>query len=208
MARYTGAVCRLCRREGTKLFLKGARCMTDKCAVARRAYSPGQHGKKRTKMSNYAIQLREKQKVRRIYGISEHQFRLFFRKAEKVKGVTGSILLQLLERRLDSVIFNSGFATSRTEGRQIVKHRFILVNSKSVDVPSYLVKPKDIVSIKTDEKKAKRIRENIKLTQDRTIPEWLSVDQQKLVSTINRLPVREDVQFPIQEQLIVELYSK
>ena len=208
MARYTGAVCRLCRREGTKLFLKGARCMSDKCAIARRAYSPGQHGRRRTKLSNYAVQLREKQKVRRIYGIGEHQFRLYFKKAERAKGVTGSILLQLLERRLDNVIFSLGFATSRTEGRQIVKHKFAMVNSRPVNVPSYLVKPKDVVSIKSDAKKVKRIRENIKLTKERTHPGWLLVDQEKLQGEIVKLPVREDVQFPIQEQLIVELYSK
>ena len=209
MARYTGSVCRLCRREGTKLFLKGARCMSDKCALTRRAYSPGQHGRRRTKLSNYAIQLREKQKVRRIYGIGERQFRLYFKKAESTKGVPGAVLLQFLERRLDNVIFSLGFATSRSQARQIVKHRFILVNSKPVNIPSYLVKPKDTISIKRNsEKAAKLIKENIKLTSERANPEWLSLEKEKLQGTISRLPAREDVQFPVHEQLIVELYSK
>ncbi len=208
MARYTGSVCRLCRREGIKLFLKGERCTSDKCAVTRRAYSPGEHGKRRSKLSDYAVQLREKQKVRRVYGVGEHQFRLYFRKAERTKGVTGTVLLQLLERRLDNVIFSLGFATSRTHARQIVKHRFVLVNSKSVDIPSYLVKPNDVISINNKEKKTKRIREIAKLTKEREHPEWLSVNRANLQGTITRVPRREDVQFPIQEQLIVELYSK
>lgn len=208
MARYRGSVCRLCRREGMKLFLKGERCMSDKCAAAKRAYSPGQHGKRRSKLSDYAVQLREKQKVRRIYGINEHQFRLYFKKAEKTKGVTGTVLLQLLERRLDNVIFSLGFAASRSQARQIVKHRFVLVNSKSIDIPSYLVKPNDTVSINSKEKKIKRIREIAKLTKERTHPEWLSVDRENLHGTIARFPKREDIQFPIREQLIVELYSK
>ncbi len=182
--------------------------MTDKCAVTKRSYSPGQHGKRRTKLSNYALQLREKQKVRRIYGISEHQFRLYFKKAEKVRAVTGTVLLQLLERRLDSVIFNLGFATSRSEARQIAKHKFSLVNSKPVDIPSYLVKSNDVVSIKNDTKKVKRIREITKLTKERAVPEWLSINRENLQGRVLRLPTRKDIQFPIQEQLIVELYSK
>jgi len=209
MARYKGPVCRLCRREGTKLFLKGARCMTDKCALSKRSYSPGQHGKtRRTKLSDYAVQLREKQKARRIYGINEHQFRLYFKKAEKTKAITGTVLLQLLERRLDNVVFSLGFATSRAQGRQIVKHRFVLVNSRPVDIPSYSVKPKDTVSIKKDEKKLKRIREIVKLTKERTVPAWLSVEPENLQGSITRMPDREDIHFPIREQLIVELYSK
>lgn len=208
MARYTGSVCRLCRREGIKLFLKGQRCMTEKCAVIKRAYAPGQHGKRRSKLSDYAVQLREKQKVRRIYGIGEHQFRLYFRKAERTKAVTGATLLQLLERRLDNVIFSLGFALSRTQARQIVKHRFVLVNSKPVDIPSYLVKANDIVSIVNKDKKTKRIQEITKDTKDRTAPEWLKINDKKLQGTIVRLPKREDIQFPIHEQLIVELYSK
>lgn len=209
MARYRGSVCRLCRREGMKLFLKGERCLTDKCAVARRSYSPGQHGKRRRiKQSDYALQLREKQKVRRIYGISEHQFRLYFKKAKKTKAVTGTVLLQLLERRLDNVLFSLGFATSRNQARQIVKHNFCLVNSRPVNIPSYLVKPKDIISIRNNKKKEKLIREIIKLTKEKKAPEWLTVDQEKLQGTIVRLTAREDIQFPIRERLIVELYSK
>ncbi|UCB57350.1 MAG: 30S ribosomal protein S4 [Candidatus Omnitrophota bacterium] len=208
MARYRGALCRLCRREGTKLFLKGERCMTPKCALTRRSYSPGQHGKRRAKLSDYALQLREKQKVRRIYGINEHQFRLYFEKAEKTKMVTGTVLLQLLERRLDNVIFSLGFAASRSQARQIVKHRFVCVNSRPVDIPSFLIKEKDVISIKSDEKKRKRLQEIIKLTKDRSVPEWLKVEPERLEGTVTRLPQREDIQFPIQEQLIVELYSK
>lgn len=208
MARYRGAVCRLCKREGAKLFLKGERCMSDKCAFTRRSYSPGQHGKARSKLSDYGLQLREKQKVRRIYGISEQQFRAYFRKAEKAKGVTGTVLLQLLERRLDNIIFSLGFATSRSQARQIVKHRFVLVNAKPVDIPSYLVKASDMVSIKTDEKKRKYIQKNTKLTKDRAIPEWLTVERENLQGGVQKLPTRADIQFPIREQLIVELYSK
>ncbi len=182
--------------------------MTDKCAFSKRAYSPGQHGKKRSNLSDYALQLREKQKVRRIYGINEHQFRLYFRRAEKSKAVTGTILLQLLERRLDNVVFSLGFATSRTQGRQLVKHRFVLVNSRPVDIPSYLVKPNDIISIRKDDKKEKLIREIIKLTKERLVPEWLSVQPENLQGTITKIPERTDIHAPIREQLIVELYSK
>jgi len=176
--------------------------------MGRRAYAPGQHGKRRLKLSDYAVQLREKQKVRRIYGITEHQFRLYFKKAEKSKAITGTVLLQLLERRLDNVVFSLGFATSRSQGRQLVKHRFVKVNSKSVDIPSYSVKPNDVISIKSDEKKTKRIREIVKLTKERTIPEWLSVKPENLQGEVMKMPGREDVHFPIHEQLIVELYSK
>jgi small subunit ribosomal protein S4 len=191
-----------------KLFLKGTRCMTDKCAVAKRAYSPGQHGKSRTKLSDYATQLREKQKVRRIYGINEHQFRLYFKRAEKAKGITGNALLQLLERRLDNVIYNLGFATSRNQARQIVRHRFVLVNSRPVNIPSYLVRTNDLIAIKASENKRKYIREIMKLTKAKTVPEWLHVEKDNLQGSITRLPERADIQFPIQEQLIVELYSK
>jgi small subunit ribosomal protein S4 len=208
MARYTGAVCRLCRREGAKLFLKGARCIADKCAFNKRAFAPGQHGKRRTKVSNYALQLREKQKARRIYGITEHQFRLYFKKAERIKGVTGTILLQLLERRLDNVVFSLGFATSRSHARQVVKHRFIMVNSKPVDIPSYLVRPNDVISVKNTAAKQKRIAETVKLTEEKTVPEWLQLKRENLQGVVTRMPHREDVQFPISEQLIVELYSK
>jgi small subunit ribosomal protein S4 len=182
--------------------------MTDKCAVAKRAYSPGQHGKSRMKLSDYATQLREKQKVRRIYGINEHQFRLYFKRAEKAKGITGNALLQLLERRLDNVIYSLGFAASRNQARQIVRHRFVLVNSRPVDIPSYLVKTNDLIAIKANENKRKYIREIMKLTKEKTIPEWLHVEKDNLQGSITRLPKRSDIQFPIQEQLIVELYSK
>lgn len=182
--------------------------MTEKCAFTRRSYSPGEHGKMRTKLSDYAIQLREKQKVRRIYGISEKQFRFYFKKAEKIRAATGTALLQLLERRLDNVIFNLGFATSRAQARQIVKHRFVVVNEKTVDVPSYLVKQNDVIFIKNDEKKKKQIREIVKLTKERIVPEWLGVNAENLQGTVTKLPQRKDIQFPINEQLIVELYSK
>jgi len=182
--------------------------MSEKCAVAKRPYSPGQHGQRRTKLSDYAVQLREKQKVRRIYGINEHQFRLYFKKAERTKAVTGTMLLQFLERRLDNVVFSLGFATSRNQARQVVKHKSVLVNSKSVDIPSYLVKENDVISIKNKEKNSKRIQEIVKSTKDRTPPEWLSVNSKDLEGKITRLPKRTDIQFPIREQLIVELYSK
>ncbi|MFC1631173.1 30S ribosomal protein S4 [Candidatus Omnitrophota bacterium] len=208
MVRYRGPVCRLCRREGIKLFLKGARCMTDKCTFSKRSYAPGEHGKSRVKLSNYALQLREKQKVKRIYGLAEKQFRLYFERAEKTKEVTGTALLQFLERRLDSVVFSLGLATSRTQARQIVKHRFIFVNSRAVNIPSFIVKPQDIISVKADEKKRKRIREIVKETKERTVPEWLAVDFENLQGIVKKLPSRKDIQFPIHEQLIVELYSK
>lgn len=208
MARYRGPSCRLCRREGIKLFLKGARCMTEKCAFIKRAYAPGEHGKRRKKMSDYAVQLREKQKVRRIYGIHEGQFRLYFKKADRAKGVTGTILLQLLERRLDNVIFNLGFASSRNQARQIVKHKFVLVNSRTVSIPSFTVKPKDIITIKSGDKQRNYIKEIVKVSKDKTIPNWLQADQDNLQGIVVKNPAREDIQFPIHEQLIVELYSK
>ena len=208
MARYTGPVCRLCRREATKLFIKGARCTSEKCAMNKRAFSPGQHGKSRTKLSGYAVQLREKQKVRRIYGISEHQFRLYFKRADRSEAVTGTVLLQLLERRLDSVIFNLGFATSRPQARQIVKHRFVMVNSKTVNIPSFSVKPNDVITVKSDAKKSKLIKELVKVTKEKVIPEWLGIDRDRLEGKIIRVPNRNEIQFPIREQLIVELYSK
>lgn len=208
MARYTGPVCRLCRREGTKLFIKGTRCTSEKCAMNKRAFSPGQHGKSRTKLSDYAVQLREKQKVRRIYGISEHQFRLYFKRADRSEAVTGTVLLQLLERRLDSVIFNLGFATSRPQARQIVKHRFVMVNSKTVNIPSFSVKANDVITIKSGVKKSKLIKDLVKITKEKEIPKWLGIDRDKLEGKIIRVPSREEIQFSIREQLIVELYSK
>jgi len=208
MARYINAVCRLCRRQGEKLFLKGTRCNTPKCSIARRSYIPGQHGKNRLKLSNYGVQLREKQKVKRMYGVLEKQFRRYFGIASKSKGVTGRMLLQLLERRLDNVAFRLGFAVSRAQGRQIVRHNFIYVNSKRVNIPSFLVDKDDIVAIKEVEKMQNRIRENLELSKDRTIPSWLELDSTGLKAKVLRMPEKEDIPSTIQEQFIVELYSK
>ena len=209
MARYRDAVCRLCRREKEKLFLKGSKCTTEKCPVARRAYAPGEHGQaRRFKMSNYGLQLREKQKVKRMYGVLEKQFRRYFHIATRSKGVTGKILLQLLERRLDNLIFRGGFGLSHAQARQIVRHNFVYINSKRVNIPSFLVKPGDIINIKAKEESTKFIRDNIELSKERTTPGWLELNTDKLEIKILRYPEKEDVQQPIQEQLIVELYSK
>ncbi len=209
MARYTGAVCRLCRREKEKLFLKGTKCSTEKCPLSRRAYFPGQHGqKRRLKLSNYGLQLREKQKVKRMYGVLEKQFRRYFHIAARSKGVTGKILLQILERRLDNLIFRSGFALSHAQARQIVRHNFVYVNSRRVNIPSYLVRANDTINIKAKEKSVKFIKDNIELSKERTVPKWLQVDGKKFEIKVLRLPEKEDIQQPIQEQLIVELYSK
>jgi small subunit ribosomal protein S4 len=209
MARRIGAVCRLCRREGVKLFLKGNRCVTEKCSFDKRGYSPGQHGQgRRIKLSDYGMQLREKQKVKRIYGLLEKQFRSYFHKAEKQKGVTGEILLQLLERRLDNVIFQSGFAASRPQARQIVRHKLVMVNGRKVNIPSYLVRKDDVVRISGDNKTQKMASESLKESEERALPEWIVLDKGDLSAKISRLPQREDIAFPVQEQLIVELYSK
>lgn len=208
MGRYTNAVCRLCRREGEKLFLKGAKCTTVKCPLSKRSYAPGQHGQNKPKLSNYGLQLREKQKVKRMYGVLERQFRKYFKIASKSKGVTGKLLLQLLERRLDNVIFRLGWGTSRAQARQIVRHNFIYVNSKRVNIPSYSVDKDDIIQVKAKEKAEKKVRENIELCADRSIPSWLEFKQDTLKAKVLRLPSKEDIQQPIQEQLIVELYSK
>lgn len=208
MARYINAVCRLCRREGEKLFLKGTKCFTEKCPVAKRAYAPGQHGATKPKLSNYGVQLREKQKVKRMYGVLERQFRRYFKIASKTKGVTGKVLLQLLERRLDNVIFRLGVAVSRPQARQIARHNFIYINSRRVNIPSYLVDSGDIIEIKPKEKAQKKIRENLELTKDKTVSSWLEFNAQELKAKVLRLPEKEDIQQPIQEQLIVELYSK
>jgi len=208
MGRYTDPVCRLCRREGEKLFLKGNRCTSPKCAVVKRAFAPGQHGKNRIKLSNYGLQLREKQKVKRSYGVLEKQFRKYFEIASKSKGVTGKILLQLLERRLDNVIFRLGLGTSRAQARQIVRHNFVFVNSHRVTVPSYLINKGDILEIKAKEKATNKIKENLELSKERSVPSWLDFSSQELKATVTRLPEKEDIQQPIQEQLIVELYSK
>ena len=208
MARNTGPSCRLCRREGVKLFLKGSRCNGEKCAISRRDFPPGQHGQARKKESNYGTQLREKQKVKRIYGVLERQFKHYFRIAERSKGVTGIMLLQLLERRMDNIIFRMNLANSRSEARQIVQHGFAYVNNKRVDIPSYTAKVGDEISVKTKEARAAKIKETFEALKDRMIPKWLEVDGQNLKAKIVNQPSKEDVGFPIQEQLIVELYSK
>ncbi|MDD5355178.1 MAG: 30S ribosomal protein S4 [Candidatus Omnitrophica bacterium] len=208
MARYTGPSCRLCRSEGMKLFIKGIRCNTEKCALARRAYSPGQHGKTKLKLSNYGLQLREKQKVKRMYGILEKQFRRYFHVASKKKGVTGESLLQQLERRLDNVVFRSGFALSLRQARQAVRHGMVYVNGKKVNIPSYPVDKEEIISIKNKENIHKYIKNNAEICKDREAPGWIIVDRDKLTAKIQRLPERSDIVLPIKEQLIVELYSK
>jgi small subunit ribosomal protein S4 len=209
MGRYTDASCRLCRREGEKLFLKGTRCFTEKCAIVKRAYAPGQHGESRKqKLSNYGLQLREKQKVKRMYGVMEKQFRTYFQLASKTKGVTGRVLLQLLERRLDNVIFRMGLAISRPQARQIVRHNMVFVNSKRVNIPSFLVDKDDQVQVKTKEKAAKRIKEIMEVSKDRTVPSWLEFNAAAQSAKVSRLPEKGDIQQQIQEQLIVELYSK
>ena len=211
MARYTGPSCRLCRREGVKLFLKGTRCSTEKCALSRRSFAPGQHGQNqmRKKTSNYGTQLREKQKVKKIYGVLEKQFRHSFRIAERAKGVTGLTLLQLLERRLDNVIFRANFASSRPEARELVQHGFVYVKNKRVDIPSYTVKLGEEVTVKPKkEAMAKAIKERRESLTDRVIPKWLDVDKNDLKAKIVDMPKKEEIGFQIQEQLIVELYSK
>ncbi len=209
MARRIGSMCRLCRREGVKLFIKGARCVSPKCSFDKRGYNPGQHGQRRRgKISDYGMQLREKQKVKRIYGVLERQFSNYFEKAEKQKGVTGEILLQMLERRLDNAVFRSCFAASRAEARQMVKHNTIMVNNSKVNIPSYLIKKGDVISVFAKDAKAKRIKEGLKVNKDRGVPKWLALDEAGLSAKVVNLPDREDVGFPIEEQLIVELYSK
>jgi len=209
MARYTDAVCRLCRRDVEKLFLKGPKCYTEKCPVTRRAYAPGQHGEgRKQKLSNYGVQLREKQKVKWMYGVMEKQFRTYFRLASKSKGVTGRVLLQILERRIDNVIFRLGLAVSRAQGRQVVRHNHVFVNSKRVNIPSYLIKQSDVIEIKGKETSLAKIKEAVELNKDRSVPAWLEFDGKTLSGKVLRLPEKEDISSTIQEQLIVELYSK
>lgn len=208
MARYTEAKCRICRREGGKLFLKGDRCFTDKCAYERRPYVPGMHGRARKKMSNYAVQLREKQKVRRMYGILEAQFHDYFIAADRQKGVTGTNLLRLLELRLDNVIYRMGFANSRGQARQLVRHGVFQLNGRKVNVPSLQVKPGDEVTVREKSRKIPVIMEAQEVIARRGLPAWLEVDGANFKGTVKDRPVREDIQFPISENLIVELYSK
>ncbi|HCU69286.1 MAG TPA: 30S ribosomal protein S4 [Desulfomicrobium sp.] len=208
MARYTGPKCRICRREGGKLFLKGDRCYTDKCAFERRAYAPGDHGKARKKPSDYALQLREKQKVRKMYGILEGQFRRYFEEAERRKGVTGTNLLALLETRIDNVAYKLGFANSRSQARQMVRHGIFLLNGRRVSVPSIQMKPGDVLEVRDRTKKNLVINEALEVVARRGVPAWLEIDAPALKGSVKAFPTREDITFPMTEQLIVELYSK
>ena len=208
MARYTGAACRLCRREGTKLFLKGDRCFTEKCGVERRAYPPGQHGQGRTRTSDYGLQLREKQKVKRMYGVLERQFRRYFAEAERRKGNTGANLLFLLESRLDNVVYRMGFGSTRAEARQLVSHKAITVNGNPVNIPSYLVKTGDVIAVREKSKKQVRIVEALSLAEQVGMPAWVSVDSKKMEGTFKSLPERNEIAADVNESLIVELYSR
>ncbi len=209
MARYTGSVCRICRRENLKLFLKGDRCYGDKCSFDRRSYAPGDHGQRRRgKISDYGIQLREKQKVKRMYGLSEKQFRLFFKKADMQKGITGTNLLVLLERRLDNVVYRLGFVNSRSQGRHFVRHNHFLVNGKKVNIPSYLIKVGDEISVGEKSKKIQVVTDAMQAVVRRSIPQWLDLEKAQMTGVVKNFPVREDLTMPMQEQLIVELYSK
>ena len=208
MARYRESVCRLCRREGTKLFLKGDRCYSDKCAVERRPYPPGVHGTRRIKQSDYGLQLREKQKARRIYGIMESQFRNYFKMADGQKGVTGENLLILLERRLDSAVYRFGFATSRADSRQLIRHGHLKVNGRKVDIPSFLLKPGDTVEIREKSRSSVRVKEAMLSAERKSVPVWLELEAKDFKGTFKNYPSREEIALPVQEQLIVELYSK
>ncbi|MCD6187206.1 MAG: 30S ribosomal protein S4 [Desulfuromusa sp.] len=209
MSRYSGPVCRQCRRENAKLFLKGDRCYTDKCALERRNYAPGQHGQRRTKVSDYGTQLREKQKVKRTYGLQEKQFRLYFAKADQMKGVTGENLLMLLERRLDNAIYRLGFSVSRAQARTLVRHGHFQVNGRKVNIPSYLVRPNDVVSLREKSREVACINESLDSVMRRGLPSWVELERDAFKGTIKTLPVRSELTTPeFQEQLIVELYSK
>jgi len=209
LARYTDSVCRQCRRENLKLFLKGDRCYSDKCAFDRRGYPPGQHGERRgRKMSDYGIQLREKQKIKRMYGLSEKQFHLFFLRADRQKGITGTSLLVLLERRLDNVIYRLGFASSRAQARQLVRHRHFTVNGKRVDIPSFMIKIGDTVGLREKSKKMQVILDSLDAVVRRGVPQWLDLEKDGMQGIVKGYPVRDDLTMPMQEQLIVELYSK
>jgi small subunit ribosomal protein S4 len=208
LARHTESVCRLCRRENLKLFLKGERCYTEKCAYDRRNYPPGQHGQSRKKFSDYGTQLREKQKVKRMYGILENQFRNIFKEADRQKGITGETLLSLLERRLDNIVYRLGFANSRNEARQLVRHNHFLVNQSKVNIPSYLTKPGDVIGLREKSKKVIRILEAMEGVARRGVPQWLELDKDQMKGSVKGLPTREDITIPIQEKLIVELFSK
>ncbi|NOY68635.1 MAG: 30S ribosomal protein S4 [Deltaproteobacteria bacterium] len=209
MSRYRGSVCRLCRRENIKLYLKGDRCFSDKCAFDRRSYPPGQHGQRRSgKISEYGLQLREKQKVKRLYGLSEDQFRLFFARSEQKKGVTGTNLLVMLERRLDNVAFRMGFANSRSQARQLVKHNHFTINGKKVNIPSFQVSAGDVIELKEKSKKVQVILDAMEAVVRRSLPQWLELDKDAMKGVVKTLPVRDDVTMPVAENQIVEFYSK
>jgi len=206
MARYTGAVCRQCRREGQKLFLKGERCYSDKCALARRNFAPGQHGQARKKSSEYGIQMRAKQKAKRYYGVLESQFAKYFEMAENRTGMAGENLLKILESRLDNVVYRAGFGMSRRQARQLVLHRHFTVNGERVNIPSYLVKPGDVIAVHGSA--CDKIKENVELNSARPVPMWMSFDANDMKVTFNRMPERNEIDLDVEEQLIVELYSK
>jgi len=209
LARYRGSVCRICRRENLKIFLKGDRCYSDKCAFDRKSYAPGQHGQRRRgKTSDYGIQLREKQKVKRMYGLSEKQFRLFFRRSERKKGITGTNLLIALECRIDNVVYRLGFVNSRSQGRHFVRHNHFLVNGKRVNIPSYQIKIGDIIEIREKSRNIQAIGDSLDAVVRRGVPQWLDLEKENLRGVVKSFPVREDLTMPMQEQLIVELYSK
>ena len=208
MARYTGSVCRLCRREGQELFLKGERCYTEKCSVGRRSYAPGQHGQGRKKTSEYGIQLRAKQRARRYYGVLEGQFHTYFEEAERRQGVTGENLLRILESRLDNVVYRLGFASSRAQARQLVVHGHFTVNGRKVDIPSYLVKAGDVVAVKEKSRGTENMKTIVEANSARPVPQWLDVNRETLEGKVVSLPAREDIDVPVEEHLIVEFYSK
>ena len=208
MSRYKDEQCRICRREGQKLFLKGARCYTDKCAISRRNYAPGEHGQKKAKLSEYGIQLREKQKTKAFYGVREDQFRKYFEMAANKKGVTGELLLQILESRLDNVVYRLGYGSSRPQARQLVNHGLFEVNGKKVSIPSYLVKPGDVIKVRETKKDKTIVKENVEVNASRPVPAWLEKNASDLSGKVIRLASREDVDIPVEEHLIVELYSK
>lgn len=208
MARYTGAVCRLCRREGQKLFLKGERCYSDKCSVALRGYAPGQHGQGRKKSSEYGMQLRAKQTARRFYGVQENQFHHYFEIAERKQGITGDNLLRILESRLDNVVYRVGFASSRAEARQLVGHGHFEVNGKRVDIASYLLKAGDVVSICEKSRGSEKIKAVVEANSARPVPQWIDMDRNNLSAKVIALPTRDQIEAPVEEQLIVEFYSK
>ncbi len=208
MARYTEESCRICRRENQKLFLKGQRCYSDKCSVTRRAYGPGQHGQRRKKLSEYGMQLREKQKTKSFYGVLESQFRKYFEMASSKKGITGENLLQILETRLDNVVYRLGFGSSRPQARMLVSHGHFLVNGKKCDIPSYLLKVNDVIELKENSRQDVIFKDNIAINAKKTIPSWLEADIENYIGKVTSLPTREEIDLPVEEHLIVELYSK